>query len=403
MATAAQPQVYIYKGKSRDGKAIKGEVAGGNPTLIKAQLRKQGINTTSIKKKPKDLFGEKAIKPANIAIFTRQMATMMKAGVPLVQSFEIVADGEENPTLKTLINQLQAEVSSGTSFGASLRKHPKYFDDLFCSLVEAGEQSGALDTMLARVATYKEKTEQLKAKIKKALTYPIAVVVVAVVVTCILLIKVVPVFASTYEGFGAKLPAFTLFLINVSDFVIAWWLPALLGAAAGLYVFKKAHAKSEGVRRFVDKLMLKIPIVGDILKDAVVARFARTLSVTFAAGVPLIEALESVAGAAGNSVYSDAILSVRDDVSTGVAMNTAMRSAEIFPSMLLQLASIGEESGALDEMMAKAADHYEEAVDNSVDNLTALLEPMIMAVLGVVVGGLLIGMYMPIFNLGQVI
>ncbi|MEH6639445.1 MAG: type II secretion system F family protein [Porticoccaceae bacterium] len=403
MATVAQPQVYIYKGKSREGKAIKGEVTGGNPTFIKAQLRKQGINATSIKKKPKNIFGEKAIKPAHIAIFTRQMATMMKAGVPLVQSFEIVADGEENPTLKTLINLLHNDVSSGTSFGASLRKHPKYFDDLFCSLVDTGEQSGALDTMLDRVATYKEKTEQLKAKIKKALTYPIAVVVVAVVVTCILLIKVVPVFNATYQGFGAQLPAFTLFLISISDFVINWWFRALLGVAAAIYAFKQAHSRSEAVRRFMDRFMLKVPIIGSLLKEAVVARFARTLATTFAAGVPLIEALESVAGAAGNSVYTDIILRVRDDVSTGIAMHTALRSAEVFPAMLLQLASIGEEAGALDEMMSKAADHYEESVDNAVDNLTALLEPMIMAVLGVVVGGLLIGMYMPIFNLGQVV
>lgn len=403
MATATQAQMYIYKGKSRDGKAIKGEIAGSNPTLIKAQLRKQGINTTSIKKKPKDLFGNKPIKPAHIAVFTRQMATMMKAGVPLVQSFEIVADGEENPTLKTLIRQLEAEVSSGTSFGASLRKHPKYFDDLFCSLVEAGENSGALDSMLDRVATYKEKSEQLKAKVKKAMTYPIAVIVVAIIVTCILLIKVVPVFASTYEGFGAALPTPTLVAISISDFMIDWWLRGLLLAAGLLYAFRQAVKKSEAVARFVDRVMLKLPVVGDILKNAIVARFARTLSTTFAAGVPLIESLESVAGAAGNSVYRDVILKVRDDVSTGISMNVAMRSTETFPAMLLQLGAIGEESGALDDMMAKAAEHYEEAVDNAVDNLTALLEPMIMAVLGVVIGGLLIAMYLPIFNLGNVI
>ena len=403
MATVAQAQVYIYKGKSREGNKIKGEIAGTNPTLIKAQLRKQGINATSVKKKPKDLLGPKPIKPANIAIFTRQMATMMKAGVPLVQSFEIVADGEENPTLKSLIYQIQAEVSSGTSFGATLRKHPKYFDDLFCSLVETGEQSGSLDTMLARVATYKEKTEQLKAKIKKAMTYPIAVIVVMVIVTAILLIKVVPVFASTYEGFGAQLPAFTQFVVSLSNFVIAWWLPALLGAAVGMYAFKQAAAKSDSFSRFLDRAILKVPVIGDILNDAVVARFARTLSTTFAAGVPLVEALESVAGAAGNSVYKDIILKVRDDVSTGIAMHTALKSPGIFPAMLLQLTSIGEEAGALDEMMEKAADHYEEAVDNAVDNLTALIEPLIMSVLGVVVGGLLIAMYMPIFNLGQVI
>ncbi len=404
MATA-QSQVYVFKGRNKDGKTIQGEMRGNNPALIKAQLRKQGILTRSVKKKPKPLFGgsSKPIKPADIALFTRQMATMMKAGVPLVQSFEIVADGAEKPLLKEMINGLHEEVSAGNSFGSALRKHPKYFDDLFCSLVEAGEQAGALDTMLDRVALYKEKTEQLKAKIKKALTYPTAVIVVAIIVTGILLVKVVPTFAATYEGFGAELPAFTLFVMAISDFMVAWWYIILFALIIALFAFKEARQRSPAFADAVDKYMLKIPIIGDIVYNAVVARFARTLSTTFAAGVPLVEALESVAGASGNAVFRDAILKVRDDVTTGIQINIALKATNLFPTMLLQLTSIGEESGSLDDMMEKAAVHYEEAVDNAVDNLTTLLEPMIMSVLGVLVGGLLIAMYLPIFNLGQVI
>ncbi len=404
MATA-QSQVYVFKGRNKEGKTIQGEMRGNNPALIKAQLRKQGILTRSVKKKPKPLFGggSKPIKPADIALFTRQMATMMKAGVPLVQSFEIVADGAEKPSLKEMINGLHEEVSSGNSFGSALRKHPKYFDDLFCSLVEAGEQAGALDTMLDRVALYKEKTERLKAKIKKAMTYPIAVIVVAIIVTGILLVKVVPQFAMSYEGFGAELPAFTQFVMGISDFMVAWWYIILFALIIALFAFKEARQRSSAFADAVDKYMLKIPIIGDIVFNAVVARFARTLSTTFAAGVPLVEALESVAGASGNAVFRDAILKVRDDVTTGIQINIALKATNLFPTMLLQLTSIGEESGALDEMMEKAAVHYEEAVDNAVDNLTTLLEPLIMSVLGVLVGGLLIAMYLPIFNLGQVI
>jgi len=331
------------------------------------------------------------------------MATMMKAGVPLVQSFEIVSEGAEKESLKELINNVRDDVSSGLSFGASLRKHPKYFDDLFCSLVEAGEQSGALETMLDRIATYKEKTETLKAKIKKALTYPIAVVVVAIVVTGILLVKVVPTFAETFSGFGADLPAFTLFVLGISEAAQDGWFIWLAAIIATFFCFKEARRRSEKFSDSVDKFSLKIPITGNIMYQAIVARFARTLSTTFAAGVPLVDALNSVAGAAGNSVYRDATLKVRDDVTTGIQLNQAMKSTGKFPVLLLQMASIGEESGALDEMLEKAALHYEEAVDNAVDNLTTLLEPMIMAVLGVLVGGLLIAMYLPIFKLGSVV
>ncbi len=404
MATAtATHQLYLYKGRSRDGKVVEGEMAAATAALAKAQLRKQGILPRTVRKKPKPLFGKKKIKPAHIATFTRQLATMTRAGVPLVQAFEIVAEGEGNPTMKELIEKIHGDVSSGTGFAASLRAHPRYFDDLFCSLIDAGEQSGTLETMLARVANYKEKTEALKRKIKKALTYPSAVVAVAIVVTGVLLIKVVPVFAETYESFGGSLPAFTQLILRISEFAQKWWL-AIIGSAVALgFAFTQGRRRSPKFSALVDRISLKLPIIGSILHDAVIARFSRTLSTTFAAGVPLIDALESVAGAAGNAVYRKAVLQVRDDVATGITLNTSMRSTGVFPVMLLQLTAIGEESGSLDEMLGRAADHYEEAVDNAVDNLTTLLEPMIMAVLGVLVGGLLIGMYLPIFNLGNVL
>ena len=403
MATA-QPQVYLFKGKSRDGKAVKGEITGDNPALVKAQLRRQGVITQSVRKKPKPLFKrDKPIKPADIAIFTRQLATMMKAGVPLVQSFEIVEEGLENEKMKKLVRQIHEEVSAGNSFASALKQHPKLFDDLYCALVEAGENAGALDELLDRVATYKEKTEKLKAKIKKALTYPAAVIVVAIVVTAVLLIKVVPVFASTFTGFGAELPAFTQLVLDLSEFAQKWWFLVFVVLIGAFYAFKEARLRSEKFADGFDAFLLKIPAIGPIVHKSAVARYARTLATTFSAGVPLVEALESVAGASGNAVYRNAILQVRDDVTTGLTIHTAMKNTGIFPVMLLQLTSIGEESGSLDEMMEKAADHYEEAVDNAVDNLTALLEPFIMSVLGVLVGGLLIAMYLPIFQLGNVI
>lgn len=405
MATAQTPQtVYIYKGKTRKGKPIQGETKGASPSLVRAQLLQQGIAATSIKKKPKPLFGgSKPIKPAEIATFSRQMATMMKAGVPLVQSFEIVADGADKQTLKDMIFDLRDTVASGTSFAAALRRHPKHFDDLFCSLVEAGEQSGSLETMLDRIATYKEKTEALKAKIRKALTYPAAVIVVAVIVTGILLVKVVPVFAETFQGFGADLPTFTQLVLHISEVAQKYWLGVLVVLIAIGFSFQQGRRRSPRFFYTVDKYSLKLPIVGNILYEAIVARFSRTLSTTFAAGVPLVESLTSVAGAAGNAVYRDAIHKVRVDVTAGVQLHTAMRATQRFPVLVLQMTSIGEESGALDNMLAKAADHYEASVDNAVDNLTTLLEPMIMAVLGILVGCLMIAMYLPIFQLGSVI
>ncbi|WP_444886935.1 type II secretion system F family protein [Microbulbifer sp. JMSA008] len=404
MANAAAV-AYIYKGVDSKGAKVQGEISGTSPALIKAQLRKQGIIASRVQKKPKPLFGggKKKVKPSDVALFTRQLATMMKAGVPLVQSFEIVADGLDNEGMRELIFKIRDEVASGTAFADALRKHPLYFDDLFCNLIASGEQSGALEVMLDRIATYKEKTESLKAKIKKAMTYPLAVIVIAVIVTSILLIKVVPQFAETFAGFGAELPAFTLFVVGISEWMQSYWFIALISAILGIGGTLEAKKRNKSVDRFFGKLTLKLPIIGTITYNSIAARFARTLSTTFAAGVPLIDALRSVAGATGNYVYEQATLKIRDSVATGVPLNTAMRQSGLYPMMLVQMTSIGEESGALDEMLSKAADFYEEAVDNAVDNLTTLIEPMIMAVLGVLVGGLLIAMYLPIFQLGKVV
>jgi type IV pilus assembly protein PilC len=404
MATVLETHLFSFKGKNRRGEKVAGELRANNLIEAKSHLRKQGIISTYVKKKSKPLFSRtKKIAPADIAVFTRQLATMMKAGVPLVQSFEIVADGAEKPLMKQLIFEIRDDVAAGGGFANALRKHPRQFDDLFCSLVESGETAGALETMLDRVATYKEKTEQLKAKIKKALTYPIAVLVVAIVVTGILLIKVVPVFAETFSGFGADLPAFTLLVLGLSESLQNSWLWVLLGIGAALIGFREARFRSAKFAYLVDQYMLRLPVVGRIIYNSIIARFSRTLATTFSAGVPIVDALTSVAGAAGNRLYANAILEVRDEVMTGIQLQQAIKTRKLFPTLLHQMAAIGEESGALDEMLEKAALHYEEAVDNSVDNLTSLLEPMIMAVLGVLVGGLLIAMYLPIFQLGNVV
>jgi len=402
---AVVSEVFTYKGVDRKGNKVEGEVQSSSSALAKAQLVKQGIRATGVRKKSKPLLGGrgKKIKPLDIAVFTRQMATMMKAGVPLVQSFDIVADGSENANLKSLVKSVREDVAAGGGFANSLRKQPKYFDDLFCNLVESGEQSGALETMLERIATYKEKTEQLKAKIKKALTYPIAVIVVAIVVTGILLVKVVPQFAETFSSFGADLPAFTLFVLGLSELAQEYWWMVLAGIVGVFLVFGKLKEKSFAFRSAVDKFTLKVPIIGDIVYQSICARFARTLSTTFAAGVPLIDALESVAGATGNIHYEKATLKIREEVSAGTQLNIAVDHTKIFPSLLIQMTAIGEESGALDEMLSKAASYYEEAVDNLVDSLTSLLEPLIMSVLGILVGGLMIAMYLPIFKIGQAI
>ncbi|WP_160152867.1 type II secretion system F family protein [Microbulbifer sp. ALW1] len=403
-AASAVATTYIYKGVDAKGNKVEGEASGTSPALVKAHLRRKGIIANRVQKKSAPLFGgKKKIKAGDIALFTRQLATMTKAGVPLVQSFEIVADGSDNASLRKLILEIRDEVASGTSFAEALRKHPLYFDELFCNLVDSGEQSGALETMLGRIATYKEKTESLKKKIKKAMTYPIAVVIVAVVVTAILLVKVVPTFAETFAGFGAELPAFTLFVLGISDWMQANWLIAFIGIVIGIGGTLEIKKRNKKVAHFFDRLALKIPVLGQITYNSIAARYARTLSTTFAAGVPLIDALRSVAGATGNVIYQEATFRIRDTVATGVPLNTSMSTSKLFPPMLIQMTAIGEETGALDEMLSKAADFYEEAVDNMVDNLTALLEPMIMAVLGILVGGLLIAMYLPIFQLGKVI
>ena len=397
--------VYVWTGKDKRGRKASGELTGTNIALVRAQLRRQGITPDKVRKKPKSLFSErkKPIKPGDVAVFTRQLATMMKAGVPLVQAFEIVADGLDNPTMKELVLNIKVEVEGGTSFANALKKHPEQFDELFCSLVDAGEQAGALETMLDRLATYKEKTEALKAKIKKAMTYPIAVLVVAFIVTAILLIKVVPQFESMFTSFGGELPAFTQLVVAMSEWAQEWWFFALSGIAAAIAGFKMSLKRSEKLAFQVDKFLLKAPIFGPIVTNSAIARYCRTLSTTFAAGVPLVEALGSAAGAAGNRLYYDAIKNVQDDVATGQQLQFSMRASGLFPNMVIQMVGIGEESGALDEMLHKAATHYEEAVENSVDNLTSLMEPMIMSFLGVVVGGLVVAMYLPIFQMGSVI
>ena len=403
---AAKSSTFVWQGTDKRGQKTDGEMSGANMALVKAQLRKQGIAPTKVRKKQTSLFSsqkKKKITPGDITLFTRQMSTMMKAGVPLVQSFDIVSDGLDNLTLKELIGTIKTEVASGTNFANALRKHPRQFDELTCNLVESGEQSGALETMLDRLATYKEKSETLKKKIKKAMTYPIAVIVVAIVVTGILLVKVVPTFEELFHGFGAELPAFTQFVLNISNVLQAWWYIVLFALIAFIFAFREAKLRSKKVADAVDRFVLKIPVVGEILIKSIYARFARTLSTTFAAGVPLVEALTSTAGATGNIIYSTAVERVREDVSTGQQLNFSMRNTGVFPNMLVQMTAIGEESGALDEMLDKAAEFYEEEVDNAVDNLTALMEPMIMAVLGVLIGGLIIAMYLPIFKMGSVV
>lgn len=401
---ALKTSVFAWEGTDRKGGKIKGEISGQSPALVKAQLRKQGINPLKVRKKAVSLFSAgKKIKPMDIALFTRQMATMMKAGVPLLQSFDIIAEGFDNPNMRKLIDEIKQEVAAGNSFAASLRKKPMYFDDLYCNLVDSGEQSGALETLLDRVATYKEKTEALKAKIKKAMTYPIAVVVVAVIVTAILLIKVVPQFESVFEGFGAQLPAFTMMVVNLSRWLQEWWFLVLFAIFISFYSFGQTYKRSEKFRDSLDRALLKAPIVGPILYKAVVARFARTLATTFAAGVPLVDALDSVAGATGNVVFRNAVNRIKNDVSSGSQLNFSMRNTGIFPTMAVQMTAIGEEAGSLDEMLDKTASYYEEEVDNAVDNLTTLMEPLIMSVLGVLVGGLIIAMYLPIFQLGSVV
>lgn len=403
-AKVAIIDTYKWKGFNRKGGKVSGEIQGASLAEAKAELRKQGLNVTSIVKKAKPLFslGNK-ITPMDIAVVSRQIATMLSAGVPLVQCLQLIAKSSEKAPLRELMGSISNEVSTGTPLSKTLRQHPKYFDDLYCDLVSAGEESGALETIYDRISIYKEKSEVLKSKIKKAMFYPAAVLVVAGVVTMLLLLFVIPQFKDIFEGFGAELPAFTLFVLAISDAVQSYWYIIAGVVIAAVLLFKKAHASSQGVRDNTDKLVLKIPIINTILDKAAVARFARTLSTTFSAGIPLVDALISAAGASGNYVYRTAINNIRTEVMAGMQMNVAMKTTAVFPDMVAQMVMIGEESGDLDGMLSKVADIYEQQVDDAVDALTSLLEPMIMVVLGVVVGGLIVAMYLPIFQLGSVI
>ncbi|MEP0177193.1 MAG: type II secretion system F family protein [Paraglaciecola sp.] len=402
---AASPTTFIYQGSNKNGQAVKGEISAKTVLEARNQLRRQGIAAKRVKKLAKPLFGKggQKITPADIAMLSRQIATMLTAGVSLIQTLEMIAGAHANMSMRKMLIEITAEVSAGNPLSDTLRKHPKYFDDLYCDLVETGEQSGALETIYDRIALYKEKAEALKSKIKKAMFYPIAVVVVAVIVTVILLIFVVPQFEEIFSSFGAELPAFTQFVLGISRFLQDYGVFVGAGLFAAGFLFKKAHSKSRNLRDSVDKKILKIPVIGEILKKASVARFTRTLSTTFAAGVPLIGALDSAAGAAGNAVFRDAILFVKKEVAGGIQMNAAMRSTGTFPEMVVQMIAIGEESGSVDEMLSKVANIYEAEVDDMVDGLTSLLEPMIMAVLGVVIGGLIVAMYLPIFEMGNVV
>ena len=402
-AVAKRDTPWVWQGTDRKGNRLKGRLLAVNENEVRADLRRQGVTPVKIRKERKLFGGGASITPLDIAMFSRQLATMLTAGIPLVQSFEIVGVGHDKPKMQKLILDIKVDIESGTALHEALRKHPLYFDDLYVNLVEAGEQAGALESLLDKVATYKEKTEALKKKIKKALFYPAAVLAVAVIVTLVLLIFVIPQFEALFQGFGADLPAFTRMVISMSRFVQdqGWIMAAIAGGI--VFTFSYFHKRSRPLRQFIDRLMLKIPIVGPILVKAAIARFARTLATMFSAGVPLVEAMESVAGATGNIVYEQATMRMRDEVATGLRLQRAMENTGLFPNMVVQMIAVGEESGSLDEMASKVADFYELEVDSAVDALSSLLEPLIMVILGVLVGGLVIAMYLPIFKLGAVI
>ena len=405
MATAKKDLMFVWEGKDKQGKVVKGELTGQSDALVKAKLRNQGIVPLKVKKKPKNLFGAATTKitPKDITVFSRQLATMMSSGVPLVQAFEIVGRGHDNPGMQEMILGVKADVEAGNSLTEALRKRPLQFNDLYCNLVEAGEHAGILEAILHKLATYQEKTEALKSKIKAALFYPASVIVVAVVVVTILMIFVIPQFSELFSGFGADLPALTQLLITMSDFFVEWWwamFAAIGGAVFGILELKK---RSKAFNHAIDRIILKVPILGVIMEKAAIARFARTLETMFAAGTPLVEAMTSVAGACGNIVFYEACIKIRDDISTGTQLQASMRDTGLFPNMVVQMVAIGEEAGSIDTMLGKVADWYEQEVDDAVEALTSLLEPAIMAFLGVVIGGIVIGMYLPIFKMGSVI
>ena len=405
MATAkakpAKEFVFEWEGKDRNGKQVRGETRGGGENQVRSALRRQGVIPSKLKKRR--MSAGSRIKPKDLAIFTRQLATMMKAGVPLLQAFDIVGRGNPNPRVTKLLNDIRTDVETGTSLSVAFRKFPLYFDNLYCNLVEAGESAGILDQLLDRLAVYMEKTEAIKSKIKSALMYPITVLIVAFVVVAIIMIFVIPSFKEVFSSFGGELPMPTLMVISMSEFFIKYWYLIFGGIGGGVYFFMEAWKRNEKMQMVMDRIMLKLPIFGTLVDKSCIARWTRTLSTMFAAGVPLVEALDSVGGAAGNSVYTAATVKIQQEVSTGTALTAAMTNANLFPSMVLQMCSIGEESGSIDHMLGKAADFYEAEVDDMVAGISSLMEPIIIVVLGTVIGGIVVAMYLPIFKLGQVV
>ena len=397
----AKEAVFVWEGKDKAGKIVRGEIRAGGESVVNATLRRQGVLVTKVKKKT--YRSGKKVSDKDITLFTRQLATMMKAGVPLLQSFDIVAKGNDNPSVSKLIQDIRADVETGTSLNQAFRKFPLYFDPLFCNLVGAGEQAGILEDLLTRLAIYKEKTLAIKAKIKSALVYPVAILGVAFLVTAVIMIWVVPAFKEVFKSFGADLPAPTLMVMAISDFFVSYWYLIFGLLFAGLYLFFQSWKRSLKMQRTMDRLLLKAPIFGAVIRKATIARWTRTLATMFAAGVPLVESLDSVGGAAGNAVYLDATKKIQNEVSTGTSLTVAMQNSDVFPNMVTQMVSIGEESGSLDNMLGKVADFYEAEVDEAVASLSSLMEPLIMVILGVLIGGLVIAMYLPIFKLGSVV
>jgi len=393
--------IFAWEGKDKTGKTVRGEMRAGGATIVNVTLRRQGIMVTKVKKKV--YRSGKKIQDKDLTLFTRQLATMMKAGVPLLQSFDIVGKGHSNPSMSKLIMDLRADIETGTSLNNAFRKYPLYFDPLFCNLVGAGEQAGILEDLLTRLAIYKEKTLALKSKIKGALMYPCAIIAIAFIVTAVIMIWVVPAFKSVFSSFGANLPAPTLIVMGISDFVVKWWYIIFGSIFGALYFFFQSWRRSLKMQQFMDRVLLRLPVFGEVIRKATIARWTRTLATMFAAGVPLVEALDSVGGASGNNVYLEATKKIQTEVSTGTSLTAAMQNANVFPNMVTQMVAIGEESGALDGMLGKVADFYEEEVDEAVKTLSSLMEPMIMVVLGVLIGGLVIAMYLPIFKLGSVV
>ena len=402
-ASAKKPQEFVYEweGKDRSGKIVKGEMRAGGEAMVGASLRRQGIMVQKVKKRRMGSGGK--VKQKDVAVLTRQLATMMRAGVPLLQSFDIVARGSTNGAVTKLLNDIRTDVETGTSLSNSFRKHPMHFDALYCNLVEAGEQAGILETLLDRLATYQEKTIAIKQKIKSALTYPIAVLTVAFIVVAVIMIWVVPAFKEVFTSFGADLPAPTLMVMTMSEYFVKYWWAIFGSIGGGLYFFFQSWKRSEKMQKTMDRILLKVPVFGDLLFKSAVARWTRTLSTMFAAGVPLVEALDSVGGAAGNAIFAEATEQIQRDVTTGTSLTNAMQAANLFPVMVMQMTSIGEESGALDQMLGKAADFYEEEVDEAVKALSSLMEPFIIVILGGLIGGIVVAMYLPIFKLGQVV